>query len=365
MQTVFSHIIQKRFSQVNEDVATDALAYVLESSDAARRGMMILLRGLVPEMPPLRFVTQRTKAAIRPDMWGLSESEPRVFVENKFWAGLTDNQPVSYLKQLAACPQPTILLVVGPAARTHTLWRELTRRLLHAGISISERDAAAGIARSAVTQLGPILALTSWASVLSALEHETVDDPNARGDLVQLRGLCDAADRDAFIPISATALSDQQTPVFILQLGSIVQAAVDCAISENLLSVNALRPQASWDRIGRYVWVSGDRKAGAWFGIHLVLWKAHGVTPLWLVFDDTEFGRAQDVRRLIDPWASRNGILTATINHAFAIAVDIPTGEEQSMVVRSIVDYLKPIAEILDVLPAKPAASAEPGVMEQ
>lgn len=101
MQTVFSHIIQKRFSQVNEDVATDALAYVLESSEAARRGMMMLLRGLVPEMPPLRFVTQRTKAAIRPDMWGLSELEPRVFVENKFWAGLTDNQPVSYLKQLA------------------------------------------------------------------------------------------------------------------------------------------------------------------------------------------------------------------------------------------------------------------------
>jgi hypothetical protein len=27
MQTVFSHIIQKRFSRVNEDVATDALAY--------------------------------------------------------------------------------------------------------------------------------------------------------------------------------------------------------------------------------------------------------------------------------------------------------------------------------------------------
>ncbi len=28
MQTVFSHVIQKRFSQVNEDVATDALAFI-------------------------------------------------------------------------------------------------------------------------------------------------------------------------------------------------------------------------------------------------------------------------------------------------------------------------------------------------
>lgn len=50
MHTVFSHIIQKRFSQENEDVATDALAYVLESSEAARRGMTNFLRGLIPDL---------------------------------------------------------------------------------------------------------------------------------------------------------------------------------------------------------------------------------------------------------------------------------------------------------------------------
>jgi len=225
--------------------------------------------------------------------------------------------------------------------------------------------APAGIARSVRTDLGPILALTSWTNVISALEHETVDDPRTRGDLAQLRGLCDAADNDAFTPISMAALSDQRTPAFILQLGSIVQAAVDCAVSEDLMSVNALRPQASWDRIGRYVWVSGDRKAGAWFGVHLALWKAHGATPLWLFFSDSEFGRAQDVRRLIEPWASKNGVLTATISQDFAIAIDIPAGEEQSAVVRSVVDEIKPIAEVLDVLPAKPVASTEPEETEQ
>jgi hypothetical protein len=360
MDTVFSHIIQKRFSQVNEDVATDALAYVLTSSDAARRGMTRLLRGLIPDLPPLHFVTQQVEGHIRPDMWGLADSEPRVFVENKFWAGLTDNQPISYLQQLAGYSQPTVLLVVAPAAREHTLWRELNRRLLNVGIAVSELDAAAGVAQSARTQLGPILALTSWTTVLSALEHETVDDPSARGDLAQLHGLCDAADIDAPTPVSATALSDQRTPAFILQLCSIVQAAVDCAVSENLLSVNALRPQASWDRIGRYVWVSGYGKAGAWFGVHFGLWKSYGTTPLWLFFEDTEFGRAQDVRRLTDPWAGRNGILTATINRDFAIAVNIPTGEEQSVVVRSVVDEIKAIAGVLDPLPAMPAAGTEP-----
>ncbi len=33
---------------------------------------------------------------------------------------------MAYLKQLAACPQPTVLLVVGLAVRMHTLWRETT-----------------------------------------------------------------------------------------------------------------------------------------------------------------------------------------------------------------------------------------------
>lgn len=51
MQTVFSHIIQKRFSQVNEDVATDALAYILGSSESARNGMMKLLRSIVSRSP--------------------------------------------------------------------------------------------------------------------------------------------------------------------------------------------------------------------------------------------------------------------------------------------------------------------------
>ena len=82
METVFSHIVQKRFSKVNEDVATDALAFVLHSSKTARNGMMKLLRGIVPDLPELQFRTQQTEGCIRPDMWGFAGVDPRVFVEN-------------------------------------------------------------------------------------------------------------------------------------------------------------------------------------------------------------------------------------------------------------------------------------------
>ena len=75
---------------------------------------MKLLRGIEADLPDLHFRTQQTEGSIRPDMWGFDGLDPRVFVKNKFWAGLTDNQPVSYIEQLSAFTQPTVLLVVVP-----------------------------------------------------------------------------------------------------------------------------------------------------------------------------------------------------------------------------------------------------------
>ena len=74
MSTVFSHIIQKRFSGINEDVATDALAYILETSPASRRGMQNLLATCAPDMPELTFKTQQQEGSIRPDMWGYADN---------------------------------------------------------------------------------------------------------------------------------------------------------------------------------------------------------------------------------------------------------------------------------------------------
>jgi len=340
---------------------------VLESSEAARSGMTKLLRGILPDLPPLRFKTQQSEGTIRPDMWGFAGAEPRVFVENKFWAGLTDNQPVSYLKQLAAYSKSTVLLIVAPAARQHTLWRELSSRLLDSGISVFPQNAPAGVAYAVATQLGPVLALTSWTNILSVLEHEAVDDPSARGDLVQLRALCDSADADAFTPVTHSDMSDQRTPAFVLQLSSIVQSSVDLAVTEKAISIRGLRPQASWDRIGRYVMLSSGPTggAGAWFGVHFDLWKTHGTTPLWLILSDGNFGRGQEVRPLIEPWATQKGILTATSDHDIAIALEIPVGEERDGVIRSLVNDLKALTTLLEALASQGIQIATQGVDDE
>lgn len=131
-------------------------------------------------------------------------------------------------------------------------------------------------------------------------------------------------------------------------------------ITEATLSIAGLKPSAAWERIGRYAQVPVGRGADAWLGIHFRLWKSHGATPLWLVYSQTSYGRAQEVRPLIEPWAADRGILCVDDGGGVAIALDLPPGEEQPGVVRHLADRLKAVAAVLAALPPKPAGTPEP-----
>lgn len=205
-------------------------------------------------------------------MWGCdAQTLPHVLIENKFWAGLTEQQPVAYLQLPAKQPHPTVLLVVAPGAREHTLARELDRKLAEAGISATELVSPTGVVRCLATGLGPILALTSWEKLLAFLEREVADEPNTRSDLAQLRALCVAVDQDAFQPISAKEVSDQRMPAFILQLGDVVRRAVALAVKGGVLDCRSLNPQADFYRIGRYAYLGAQRHVCVWIGLHFEL----------------------------------------------------------------------------------------------
>ena len=358
MSTVFSHIVQKRLSRENENVATEALAYILGNSEAARNGMMKLLCG-VAKMPDLRFRTQQTDGNSRPDMHGCDDDGiPRVFVENKFWAGLTEKQPVSYLRALATRKQPTILVVVGPEERKEELWRLVNERLRNETI-VATQETVAGIFRTVTTNIGPILALTSWKSLLDALWAEVADDKSARSDLVQLQALCEAADIDADPPISSEETSDQRTPARILQFSRIWESAVEIAVTEHVLNLKGTTRQAAAERIGRYAYFGANRNAGLWLGIHFELWKKHGKTPLWAVFSSGEWGRADEVRALLEPWAARKRIFaTNHDNGSFVLSLDVKHGATKDEVVTGIVVRLKEIADALAALKSKPPGNA-------
>ena len=348
MNTVFSHIVQKRLSHEAEDVATEALAFILRSSDSARLALLNLLRGIEPELPELYFRTQQTEGDARPDMCGLDASNAvHVLIENKFWAGLTANQPVEYVRSLADCTTPSVLLFVVPEARQETVWIELERRLDKASISRAYEEPSAGLSRVAETDIGPTLALTTWGQILAGIEVELVDEPRRRRDLHQLKALCDAVDIQAFLPLSPEQLTNQRAPALVLQMNAVVEDAVTRAVTSGILSTEGLTAATRYYRIGRYVSFVEAKGVGAWLGTHFRLWRDYGRTPLWLVFSSTDWGRAPEVRAVLEPWAHREGITSAMVDDEFVVGVELPTGEERDFVVDSVVLLLGQIGKEL------------------
>ena len=91
-----------------------------------------------------------------------------------------------------------------------------------------------------------------------------------------------------------------------------------------------------------------------WLGIHFGLWKKHGGTPIWLLTTQYPISRTLEVRPLLELWAAKEGVLTTFQNDELAVAVDIAFGEDKDQVVRSVVDRLKGVADVLYELNLKP-----------
>jgi hypothetical protein len=365
MDTVLSHIVTKRLSSEKENIATEVLAFILDSNQSAKKGMMKLLKAIAPTMPNLIFKTQMVEGTIRPDMWGYCGDNPRVYIENKFWAGLTENQPNAYLIQLAKYTRPSILLVVVPEVREQTVWHELNRRLIKEGVNATITESPSGIVHTAETSIGPIIALTSWTKLLAFLELELADESSARSDLLQLKALCDAEDNDAFAPLSAEEISDQRTPKLLLQLSAAVEGAVKLGTTKEILDTKKLMPQSSTERVGRYIWFNSTPKIFVWVGINFILWKKYGRTPLWVLFFPNELKKSQAAKLLLEDWSAENGNFRH--NNEIVIPIDLPTGEDKDEVIRSILDQFKNIIAVYNQSTINPALDehGEPNVLPE
>src|SRR5579859_5516231 len=137
MASLFGHLAH-RFSTHPENLATEALNYVLASSEPAARALLSLLAEIEPGLPlDLSFETQVVgEDDARPDLVGKHPELGSVLIlEAKFWAGLTAHQPVTYLTRLPR-QHPAVLMVMAPGLRFQTLWTELADRCAAAGVAV-------------------------------------------------------------------------------------------------------------------------------------------------------------------------------------------------------------------------------------
>lgn len=289
-----------------EDVAVEALGHVLSTSEAARAALSdVVNAGGAAVGPIVRVRTQVTgKKGARPDLAGFDESGlERVLIEAKFAAGLTDRQPVAYLKRLQRLPdgRPTALLFVSPAARVESLWAELRRRAAASGIALESFRKAGGVRSAGVAGGGPRLSLASWTVLLDRVQDGVAADPQATADIRQLRGLVDRQDEEVVRPVRSEELRDQDSPLLVLLLQNVVDAAIVRAKRRRVATKPKKKPQpwgyGQWLRLAR---------VDVWFGIHFDRWVRSPTALLWLWFPRKSLeARGEKARIALEPLRAR------------------------------------------------------------
>ena len=196
--------IARRYIGGREDVATDALAFILNRCDGVRRAFADFLGDGDAAPPAIAEVATRhtLPSGAIPDMVCFDEAgEVLAFVESKFWAPLQCSQPVEYWKALPA-DAPSVLLFIAPDYRvtaTGELWDELVRRLAKAGCELGESERSDGLITALAENPPRRLMLCSWGLLLGRLAL-AAKDGQAAYDIAQLQGLAESVIRGSTLP---------------------------------------------------------------------------------------------------------------------------------------------------------------------
>ena len=330
--------IALRHTQGLEDVATDALSFILTRSESARGALSEFLGD---DGGPLPIAKAKTQAFLEesyayPDI-ALEDSDGNLsaYVESKFWAQLTHNQPVTYWEALPK-DKRTVLLFVAPQYRVDEppLWDELVTKLREAGHQLGPavRSEAGVYAES--TDLPRRLILTSWDFLLRQIEQRVKQDGDAQAgfEIAELQAL-------------ATAATEGDRPDRDENLKQLIADAVKGIVQTGWANTDGLGVGAWIGFYGRNLRFAG---AFAWLGIVDAAKKHMPVSTLWLTINSNDSGYlSRDVARarLGDTAESReewHGWMDITV------PISVPHGVDTNATVEHIVAEMESIARLID-----------------
>ncbi len=337
-----------RFATHPENLAVEALGYLFGESADARSSFIDLLRGLGIGLPDsLSFSTQVTgEDATRPDLAGKDGAGREVvLIEAKFWAGLTERQPVSYLERLGTEANSALVFVV-PAIRLESLWPELLRLTRVDGRFNDLREASIADAfRIASVDSKRNLLAISWRRLLDTMVA-AVNDSSASEDIRQLQGLCERMDQEAFVPMRLEEFG-QEFPRRVGQLNSLVDDVVTRCVDIGLANIKGLRATAMAMGYGRYLRLG---TTGAWLGVSFDWWSSMRPTPLWLDIkawrEDPE--TLEDKKARLQELVHEQPPMLIENENSLLVPLRIPTMVERSEVVRTLVDQVAEVRRMLD-----------------
>ena len=277
-----------RIKGSQEDVATYSLAYILEQSNDLNEAFT-------------RFISKKLNISVgdklsyrcqdadpefgRPDIAGYKDGILSVLCEAKFFAGLTANQPVSYLKRLIGTENSGVVFVC-PKERIVSLWGKVVNLAEDAGLQ------GVMIADRCIDYSGTRMSIVSWSEILSELipvaEHK---HPEMLGDLKQLEGFCNKVESETFIPFDDDDLS-AQTATSIDRYYQVVDEVISILKTHEELSPDTagLRIAPRWEGYSSYI-----RLGGKGISVDFIrkFWKSPTsvTTPFWFKIWDIADGK--------------------------------------------------------------------------
>ncbi len=295
-QSLLGHLVP--LIRQAEPAATQALHYILEAAPEAASAFVELLVGRRFEIGRIASEWQ-FENGVRPDIAIYDvHGEVRLFVENKFWASLTDQQPVAYLKALPAKGR-SVLAFIAPEDRAGSLWAELKDRCERANLDLADEIRSTDFRRIRVGKCA--LFLTSWRRVLDALESAAVAGGHGAvaQDVVQLRGLTEQMNSDIFPPLGGAEATDVRVARRMLNYAALIDDISDRLIADGVADTKGLT-RSGW---GRFLRLHG--RFGLCLGVDIGAWSGWGITPIWSEHNTSSSfsgieGQIQQVEKLFD-----------------------------------------------------------------
>ena len=317
-----------------EDVATDALRFILSRSTSARRA---LSEALGDDCGPLPIAKAETRTADAhgaiPDLACFDADDNLVaLIESKFWASLTHHQPVTYWQGLPI-DRPSVLLFLAPASRVadDSLWDELEGKLRAAGHELGPVRKSEGRITAHAKCGQRRLMLTSWTSLLATMAQRARDDGDAQAcfEIAELQGL-------------AASVVAGDRPTRDENLKQLIRDAVAHLKQSKWAVTNGLTVGQGFGYHGRYLFIAG---AYAWLGIDYEAAKQTQESSLWLSFSGENAGVGLEAVR------SRLAGLTDTnvpwLGGA-CLPIVLPAAADRQTTLNAIVAELERIARIID-----------------
>jgi hypothetical protein len=369
--TLLAHVVSKFSARQWENIATEALRFLLEG--AAREAPARVVSRFLDLPAALSWRAQVADEGTGiPDLVGEdNEGRPVAMIEGKFWVQLTRHQPSSYLQRqaqhfpaeaskeaagraLSGARRSHVLMFLVPTQRQALVAGELAQRMGCA----SHHDPDTGLD---VVDNGQLVLVLCWARMLEEVRNCLIEAGDLAGlnNLEQLVGLCDRADREAMLPFTDEDL-DTATARRLLDFYDLVDLVTDELVRRRITSTTGLKATSTRAHYGRY---QQHAATGVVVQVNFsTWWWAHEYhSPLWLRLWKPDPLVTQAWRELAA--TKRLAHVAGSEKDGFArAALSIPLGVESHVAVTALADQVE---VALAAIPTSAVHPAEPEPVEE